>query len=254
MAYYAAAGHEVVAYDYLGCGRSPKPRDWYAYSFPELRADLAAVVVRYGRATQVHGGSEEKKNLLVCHSAGCALALGIVGAAPVETSAPIDGLVLMGASFHPKGFKAPSIFYCPALVLGWIQPMLSAGFEALALHAKTLSSVTPERHHVLQLAQEVNASNPPYMFKAYYRQLVLPTADEVRAAGAKVPILLICGDSDKLVPRTSTQGAGSTQALLALLPPGTPIHEVPEASHQLMQEDPRACSAIIDGFLSSGRF
>ncbi|KOO34479.1 hydrolase, partial [Chrysochromulina tobinii] len=105
VAYYAAAGHEVVAYDYLGCGRSPKPRDWYAYSFLELRADLAAVVVRYGRATQVLGGSEEKKNLLVCHSAGCALALGI-------------------------------------------------------------------------LAQEVNASNPPYMFKAYYRQLVLPTADE----------------------------------------------------------------------------
>ena len=248
MAYYAAAGHEVVAYDYLGCGRSPKPRDWYAYSFPELRADLAAVVARYGRATQVHGGSEEKKNLLVCHSAGCALALGIVSAAPVETSAPIDGFVLMGASFHPMGFKAPSIFYFPALVLGWIQPMLSAGFEALALHAKTLSSVNPERHHALQLAQEVNASNPPYMFKAYYRQLVLPTADEVRAAGAKVPILLICGDSDKLVPRTSTE------ALLALLPPGTPIHEVPEASHQLMQEDPRACSAIIDGFLSSGRF
>ncbi len=252
VSHFAAAGHEVVTYDFVGCGRSPKPRDWYAYAFAELRADLAAIIARYGPETEVRGGwpfagPQVKKNLLVCHSAGCALALGIVAGSPTDPPATIDGLVLMGASFHPAGFQVPSLFYYPALLLGWMQPKLSAGFEALALHERTRSAATPARQQVLQLAQEVNASNPPYMFKAYYRQVVLPTADEVRAAGAKVPIALVVGDSDKLVPRTSTE------ALRALLPAETPIHEVGEASHQHMQEDPQACVAIIDGFLRSGR-
>lgn len=71
--HFAAAGHEVVAYDFLGCGRSPKPDDWYAYSSDELRDDLAAVVARFGVG--------EVQNVLVCHSAGCSLAL-CIGASP----------------------------------------------------------------------------------------------------------------------------------------------------------------------------
>tara|TARA_B100000795_G_scaffold182159_1_gene138078 strand:- start:480 stop:584 length:105 start_codon:yes stop_codon:yes gene_type:complete len=31
---------------------------------------------------------------------------------------------------------------------------------------------------VLALAREVNASNPAHMFKAYYRQIAMPTHDE----------------------------------------------------------------------------
>ena len=85
----------------------------------------------------------------------------------------------------------------------WIQPKLDAGFEALALHETTTDPAlaTETRKAVLALAREVNlcpshspspinpqpkpkpnqvnASNPAYMFKAYYRQLVMPTADEV---------------------------------------------------------------------------
>ena len=30
IAHFAAAGHEVIAFDYVGCGRSPKPQSWYA--------------------------------------------------------------------------------------------------------------------------------------------------------------------------------------------------------------------------------
>ena len=144
---------------------------------------------------------------------------------------------------------------------------------------------------------QVNASNPAYMFKAYYRQLSMPTPAEVtpaptlhpcnptlhpdpppaqvRRAGLAVPsITIILGEGDKLVPRAGAE------ALKALLPPGAPpltlatsgsaaqgrllsptapllrllragvaIHEVREASHQMMQEEPEACIALIEGFL-----
>ena len=158
---------------------------------------------------------------------------------------------------------------------------------------------------------QVNASNPAYMFKAYYRQLSMPTPAEVtptptlhtptlhtptqhpatpqpptlqpdpppaqvRRAGLAVPsIAIILGEGDKLVPRAGAE------ALKELLPPGAPprtlatpssaaqgqllspaaplllllragvaIHEVREASHQMMQEEPEACIALIEGFLA----
>jgi hypothetical protein len=31
IAHFAPAGHEIVAFDYVGCGRSPKPQSWYAW-------------------------------------------------------------------------------------------------------------------------------------------------------------------------------------------------------------------------------
>ena len=42
IAHFAAAGHEVIAFDYVGCGRSPKPQSWYA------GLASAAVVWRWG--------------------------------------------------------------------------------------------------------------------------------------------------------------------------------------------------------------
>jgi len=245
ISHFAAAGHGVVAFDYVGCGRSPKPQDWHAYAFDALRADLAAVVAKYGPQAKRSGlwSPKVRRNVLVCHSAGCALALGLVTAERAVPPTVVDGLLLMGASFHPEGFKPPGLFYLPALVLSWMQPQLSAGFEALALHPKTRQGATEARQRVLQLAQEVNASNPSYMFKAYYRQVALPSADEVRAAGAKVPVGLIVGDSDKLVPRAATD------ALRVLLAPDTTLDVIEEAAHQQMQEDPAACIAILERFL-----
>ena len=43
----AAKERAVVAFDTFGCGRSPKPPEWDAYSFAELRDDLAAVLARF---------------------------------------------------------------------------------------------------------------------------------------------------------------------------------------------------------------
>ena len=237
--HFAAAGHEIIAFDYVGCGRSPKPRDWYAYAFAALQADVAAVVAKYG-------ASSSAKNILVCHSAGCLLGLGVVAARDAQPPVVVDGLILMGAGYAPV-YKPLPLFYLPAIVLTWMQPQLDRGFESVALHEKTTDPAiaTEARKAVLALAQEVNASNVAYMFKAYYRQLVMPTPDELARAGRMVPaIALVVGDSDKLVPRAGTD------ALKALLPPAVPIHEIKDASHQMMQEDPAACIAIVESFLA----
>ena len=154
IAHFAAAGHEIVAFDFVGCGRSPKPRSWYAYSFEALQADTAAVVAKYSG-----GSSSAAKNILVCHSAGCLLGLGILAAADVHA---VHGLVLM-APAYVAAYKPLPLFYLPARVLGWIQLQLDSAFEALALHEKTTDAAiaTDARKAVLALAREVHLSNAP---------------------------------------------------------------------------------------------
>jgi abhydrolase domain-containing protein 8 len=223
--------HEVIAFDWFGCGRSPKPNQWYAYGYETLRADLAAVVASYG--SNVAG--QKKKNVLVAHSAGCSLSLAVVAAVRAQPSVTIDGLCLLGALC--AAIKPHPVFYLPVVLLNLLQPKLSAGFEALALHEHTRQATTEEHRRVLALAASVNASNPMHMCKAYYRQYGAPTPDEVRQAGELVKsICLVVGENDQLVP------LAGTEALKALLPADTPLHVIPRTSHQMMQEDPGMCS------------
>ena len=64
-------------------------------------------------------------------------------------------------------------------MLGWIQPKLSAAFEAAALHPKTHEGASEARQRALALSRELNASNPSYMCKAYYRQARLSSLEQV---------------------------------------------------------------------------
>jgi len=235
----AAKKRAVVAFDTFGCGRSPKPPEWDAYSFAELRDDLAAVLARFS----VPG----RTMVVVAHSAGCSLALAVAAASLASTppGPPIDGLCLMGAFAEPP--RVPSIFYLPTFVLSLMQPRLSAGFEALALHADTRAGKTAARRYLLGLAPAVNAANDMFMCKAYYRQLSAPSKEEIQSVGAEVPCLLIAGEDDALVPPESTA------ELHALLSSGAPseMHSVRATSHQLMQEDPEAVNALLGAFLQS---
>jgi pimeloyl-ACP methyl ester carboxylesterase len=114
-----SASHSVVAFDAYGCGRSPKPRDWAAYSFDALTADLVAVL-----KCLVPPGSAP---VLVAHSAGCSLAIAAVAAGLDAGLANMEGLCLLGGYVEPP---APHpVFYLPVPLLNLIQPMLSSGFE-----------------------------------------------------------------------------------------------------------------------------
>ena len=180
----SGAGHEVIAYDFLGCGRSSKPLSWSAYDFAELRSDLIAVIDRYSGGAG--DDSTRTKNVLVCHSAGCSLGIGV--AARGAGAAYVDGMVLMGGPAGP--YRAHPVFYLPVPILDRLQPTLSAGFESLALHPRTFEGSTEERKEALALAKDTNGSNPMSMCKAYYRQMVLPPrrrAARGRAGGQYLP-------------------------------------------------------------------
>ena len=57
----------------------------------------------------------------------------------------------------------------------------------------------------------------------------------------RAPVLLLCGESDQLVPPECSQRLQSTL-------PNAELHTVPRTSHQLMQEQPDVVNGLIDGF------
>ena len=225
-----ASSCEIVAYDFYGCGRSPKPRDWDAYSFEALKADLVAIMQHYS-------SSSDKRNIIVAHSAGCALSLA--AAADAEPALPLHGLCLMGG-FADRRPTHP-VFYLPVKVLEYLQPTLSAGFADRALHAKTRKGETAAHRTLLELSAEVSGGNEMHMCKAYYRQMSAPPAEAIRRLGAtRLPIMLMAGEADLLVP------LASTSALNVLLPTAE-MRVVPQTSHQMMQENPEAvCTNVTD--------
>lgn len=55
-------------------------------------------------------------------------------------------------------------------VLAWLQPSLTEAFVSAAFHAKTLK----EQPHLIDKERHASNGNPPYMFKAFHRQVQLP--------------------------------------------------------------------------------
>lgn len=236
----------TVAYDWYGCGRSPKPRDWYAYSAREHFLDLRAVVARYGASTA-------GRTTLVCHSAGCSMALRLAAehvffteCGAVTPSSPLDSLVLLSPPASLPSRLSPSLglFYLPTAVLDRLQPTLTASFSALALHPATLEGRTEEHRALCELTTQASNANPMHMCRAYYRQLSLPSASAVGAVAC--PVLLACGEHDLITPAET-----HADALRALLTSAeTPeVERVRHASHQLMQEQPAAVNELLRHWL-----
>jgi len=237
-----AENYNVVAYDVFGCGRSAKPEIWEGYSSVELHRDLAAVVHRYNLAG---------RNVLIGHSAGSSFILRLAAEAAGETdkdcqledavrarSRCFSGLVLL--SCLPSLPGSINIFRLPLPVLKVLQPMLSSGFESRAFDENTCHGNTPEHRELLSVARESAGKNPMFMCKAYYRQLKLPTRKQLDAV--KLPILMIWGESDKIVNVKASD-------LMAEMLSHAKAHKVAKAAHQVMQEQPEECNRLIDSFL-----
>mmetsp|Transcript_955 Transcript_955/g.1913 ORF Transcript_955/g.1913 Transcript_955/m.1913 type:complete len:309 (+) Transcript_955:84-1010(+) len=232
----AAAGLAVVAYDFLGCGRSAKPHDWGAYAFDELYRDLVAVARRYGASE-----TSSRRNLVIAHSMGCSLALRL--AAEWGTNGvSVAALALLGATDVVPAAAMSPLFRLPLCLLDRLQPLLSAGFEARALHEETRAGKTADHRGLIELCRACNGMNPMFMCKAYYRQLEVPTAHQL--ALVRAPALLLCGEQDLLVP------ADSSKQLQSLLP-SAELQVVPQTSHQMMQEQPAVVNAALTAFFSS---
>ena len=242
--HFGSRGWTVVAYDYLGCGRSPKPEVWDEYATSALLDELKGVLAKYAGANPEDRG-RGRRLVLVGHSAGTSLILRYAAeAASSSTVLPLAGTVLFAPTLTTSPLVA--IFRLPLWLLRLLQPTLSGGFAERALHATTRRGETDHARSVIALANEVSGSNPMHVCKAYYRQWVTPS-DALVSAAAQPPALLVCGDADLIAPLE--EHARPLAALLGAR--ARDLVVVPDASHQVMQERPDECNALLASFVAS---
>jgi len=243
----AATGDtNVVAYDAVGCGRSPKPIGWDLYSTEALYDDLKAVISR-------HGGAQGHAVSLIAHSAGCchvlrfaAEAAGVtdpdcVSTLPKPAAAP-TALVLIAPLIALPSSVA--IFRLPVFALELMRPLLSGGFAERALHPKTRAAHTAAHRELLLLSEATSGANPMHMCRAYYRQIRVPAAEVF--AGCKAPTLIVGGEEDRLAPFELHASSLSK----AIGPATRELLILPEAAHQVMQEQPEAVCSAIAAFIA----
>jgi len=218
--------YNLVAWDAIGHGKSPQPRAPEAYQGAELLADAYALFAKYRRA----------KNILVAHSLGARLALAWL----LENPAGIDGVVLLGAA--PIGALSGSrralfggwLGWLPLPVLERFRPILSRKFAKLAWG--------PQADPAL-IVQEQLATRNNKLFMMQALLAGVPEIDPARLASLSLPIRILAGTEDGLVP------PAASEALAAQLPNAT-LQLLPGCGHQIMLEEPAVTNQAIEVLIS----
>eukprot|EP00931_Biecheleriopsis_adriatica_P012500 TRINITY_DN113660_c0_g1_i1.p1 TRINITY_DN113660_c0_g1~~TRINITY_DN113660_c0_g1_i1.p1 ORF type:complete len:319 (+),score=44.24 TRINITY_DN113660_c0_g1_i1:33-959(+) len=229
---------DVLAYDWLGCGGSAKPRDWNAYSTPNLLKDLEAAYSR-----MLAEGSKGAPAILIGHSFGTSLVVELDAVLRANASRtleetplqPPEALFLI-ATCDGRSLKnaAANLFRLPEFALRWLQPTMTAGFAQMALHPDTSQAIREE-------AVSISEANEMHVCKAFYRQLSWCTAETASAAG---PALCIHGDGDGLIPVENGR-LGAAQLRRAA------FHVLGPASHQVMSEKPQETNALLGTLINN---
>jgi len=214
-----AAGHQVVAFDALGHGASPAPRQWRSYAGSAFVADLQAIVEHHRAPV----------NVLVGHSYGTRVVLGALS----QGLAGISRAVLLAPPAPAWPRRAPWLAYLPVPVLAHLRPRLSAGFRAAAWGPDAPVDLVDEE-------TAISDRNPLYVFKALWRQALQL---EPAALGAlSLPVQVLAGEADRLTPPAGAQ-------LLAQALPNARLTVLPRAGHQLPLEAP---AAVVQAVLNGG--
>jgi abhydrolase domain-containing protein 8 len=213
----ARAGYRVVAFDALGHGSSPAPRQWSAYAGREWVADLRALVERHGTS----------QNVLVGHSYGTSIVLGALARGLVG----IERAVLLAPPAPGPVRRPPWITYLPVPVLERMRPKLSAGFRAAAWGPGAEPALVDEE-------TALSDRNSLYAFKAMWRQWLPVEPAELHAV--TLPVQVLAGEADRLTPPEGARRLAEAlpQARLAVLP---------GVGHQLPLEAP---DSVLEAILT----
>ena len=215
-----AEGYSLVAWDLMGHGDSPRPRDDQAYAWPELVADYLALLQRYAGA----------RNLIVAHSFGTGLSLSALLAKPTIT---INAALLLGTQLHRPAVSG-GLMSLPAWILEWLRPVLAKGFRERAWHATADPAL-------VAYEEKLTERNRLYMFKALTKNAEWPDADLIPTL--VLPVSVLAGDSDGLTP------ASGGQALAGQLP-NADFQVLEACGHQLMLEKPDAVLKAFNKLLA----
>lgn len=218
----------LVAFDAVGHGSSPRPGDPGGYGGAELMADLQAVFARHSA----------RRNVVVAHSFGARLVLAWLVARQASGEAPdVESLVLLGA--------APLGALRGALIPGWLgrlplpllelaRPLLARRFGRLAWHpgadpALIRAEQRATRHNTLAMMQAIMAGAPAVSY------------EQLAALGQRVVIL--AGAQDGLVP-----DAASARLCASL--GHARLERLADCGHQIMMERPAETNAAIASVLA----
>jgi len=215
-----AEGYSLVAWDLMGHGDSPRPRDDQAYAWPELVADYLALLQRYAGA----------RNLIVAHSFGTGLSLSALLAKPTIT---INAALLLGTQLHRPAVSG-GLMSLPAWILEWLRPVLAKGFRERAWHATADPAL-------VAYEEKLTERNRLHMFKALTKNAEWPDADLIPTL--VLPVSVLAGDSDGLTP------ASGGQALAGQLP-NADFQVLEACGHQLMLEKPDAVLKAFNKLLA----
>ena len=222
-----ALEHDVLALDLPGFGLSDKPAGGYATD------SIAATVVRALEAQRIG------RAVIVGHSMGGAVALAVAVRAPERVSAL--ALVDPAVSASAWDLAPPSD---SATGTGWMRRAL-ASYEVLRPRFTA-------PHDPLWLAEEPGAlayspaGDPAYRvaLEAVLREFDFDYLNPARAQRLTLPILLIWGQYDQVIP------LGVGQAMARALPTAR-LAVVPRSLHRPQVERPDQVGALLDEFLRS---
>lgn len=214
-----AAGNRVVAFDALGHGESPAPRQWRSYAGAEWVVDLRCLLDREAGAN----------NLLVGHSYGSLISL----AALLLPGAPVDRALLLAPPAPDALPRPPRLAYLPVPVLEWMRPQLSLGFRAAAWGPDAAPALVDEE-------TAISDRNSLYVFKAMWRQWL--QIEPAALAGLTTPLQILAGEADRLTPPAGAQRLADMLGQASL-------HLLPRCGHQIPLEQP---AAVLAAILNSG--
>jgi len=226
--YFAARPVNLVAWDAIGHGRSPQPRNAAAYHGAELVADARAVFAAH----------QTRHCVLVAHSYGARLVLAWLLEDLAQGREPVaDALVLLGAApLGPLGARLlPGLLgHLPLPLLELARPLLAEGFKRRAWDR----GADPALVRTEQLATRGNS-----LFMMQSMIAGAPAIDEQALARLRLPVLILAGETDGLVPLAASEH-------LATLLPRAELRRVPRCGHQIMMEAPDITNRAIDGVLA----
>jgi pimeloyl-ACP methyl ester carboxylesterase len=226
--YFGTQPVNLVAWDAVGHGRSPQPKMASAYAGAELVADAKAVFEAHRR----------RRNILVAHSYGARVVLAwLLDEAAHGSEFSADAVVLLGAApIGPMGKRLlPGLLgRLPLPLLELMRPILSEGFRRRAWD--------PGADPALVAAeQEATRGNSLFMMQSLLAGA--PPIDETALGALSLPVLILAGETDGLVPLAASER-------LAALLPGAELQHVPNCGHQIMMEAPDITNRAIERVLA----
>jgi pimeloyl-ACP methyl ester carboxylesterase len=226
--YFGTRPVNLVAWDAVGHGRSPQPKKASAYAGAELVADAKAVFAAH--CTQ--------RNILIAHSYGARLVLAwLLQEASRGADLPADAVVLLGAApIGPMGRRLlPGVLgHLPLPLLELLRPILSEGFRKRAWDPGADPAL-------VQAEQEATRGNSLFMMQSLLAGA--PPIDEHALAVLSLPVLILAGETDGLVPFAASEK-------LAALLSRAELQRVPKCGHQIMMEAPDVTNRAIESVLS----